>query len=166
MQIQETVTVTRNIHVAPCLECGHTDIQLSDSGYSSFNTGGGLCKKCGHTATGPVSCIPKIADLAAVWNASNDIPTMIRAEEAKISEAERRIASLKAKAGTPEQLQQLNPGEQLELMTIDDFFKGVANGLLTGLDGNGYWATDMHKSDISSMVDAPDWATHVLWRKR
>jgi hypothetical protein len=166
MKVRETVTVERDIHVAPCLECGHTDIQLSDSGYSSFNTGGGKCKKCGHTATAPVSCIPTMADLAAAWNASNDIPMLIRAEEAKIATAERRIAVLKAKAGPVLPLKPLEPGESDDLMPIEDFLRGVASGLLTGFDGNGYWATATHKSDISSMADQPEWATHVLWLNR
>src|SRR3546814_19744141 len=40
MQIKETVVVERELHVAPCFECGNEDINLSDSNYSSFNVGG------------------------------------------------------------------------------------------------------------------------------
>src|SRR3546814_8346214 len=51
MQIKETVVVERELHVAPCIECGHEDIHLSDSNYSSFNVGGGKCKNCNHQST-------------------------------------------------------------------------------------------------------------------
>lgn len=99
MLIKENTVVEREIHVAPCLECGHTDIELSDSNYSSFNRGGGKCNKCGHSVTGGVSCMPKVDDLAAIWNAGNDIHTLIDAEEAKITLATEQIADLIAKAG-------------------------------------------------------------------
>lgn len=49
--------------MAPCLECGSEDIQLSDNNYSSFNQGGGKCKTCGHTTYAGVGCLPKIDDL-------------------------------------------------------------------------------------------------------
>lgn len=97
MLITETKSVQREIHIAPCLECGYADILLADSNYSSFNQGGGECKKCGHKTSSGVGCNPTVDQLAAIWNAGNDIPTLIRAEEVKIAEAERRIAALKAK---------------------------------------------------------------------
>lgn len=100
MLIKEQTTVEREIHVAPCLECGSSDIALSDSNYSSFNNGGGRCKKCGHEVTGGVACMPSIDRLAAIWNAANDIPTLIQAEEKKIADAAERIAVLKAKSVT------------------------------------------------------------------
>lgn len=99
MLIKEQTVVEREIHLAPCLECGSSDIELIDSNYSSFNIGGGECKKCRHKATGNVSCMPKVDHLAAIWNAGNDIPALIRAEEKKIAEAAERIAALKAKSG-------------------------------------------------------------------
>lgn len=100
MLIKETTVVEREIHVAPCLECGSTDIELSDSNYSSFNQGGGECKKCGHKVTNGVSCMPKIEHLASIWNAGNDIPTLIAVEEANIAKASERIAALKTKAAS------------------------------------------------------------------
>ena len=106
MQVTETKTVTREIYVAPCLKCGGKDIRLSDSNYSSFNTGGGWCKAkgCGHEATGSVSCSPTMDDLAGIWNAANDIPSLIKAQEATIATATQRIGELnklhRARAGT------------------------------------------------------------------
>ena len=97
MLITESQTVQREIHVAPCLECGNTEIRLTDSGYSSFNQGGGECLKCGHATHAGVGCLPSMDDLAAIWNAGNDIPTLIKAEEAKIAQAQARIDELKAK---------------------------------------------------------------------
>lgn len=97
MLITETTTVKREIHVAPCLECGHADILLSDCNYSSFNQGGGECKRCGHKNYAGVGCNPTMDQLAAIWNAGNDIPTLIRAEEAKIAEATGKIQTLRAK---------------------------------------------------------------------
>ncbi len=98
MLITETTTVKREIHVAPCLECGHTEILLSDCNYSSFNHGGGECKKCGHKTYAGVGCNPTMYELAAIWNSGNDITTLIRAEEAKISEANGKIHALRTKA--------------------------------------------------------------------
>ena len=100
MLVKETKTVEREIHVAPCLECGGVEIDLGDSGYSSFNVGGGKCKKCGHETTGGVGCLPKIDELAAIWNAGNDIPYLIDVEKAKIAKANECIAKLTAKAAT------------------------------------------------------------------
>lgn len=98
MLITETTTAKREIHVAPCLECGHAEILLSDCNYSSFNHGGGECKKCGHKTYAGVGCNPTMDELAAIWNAGNDIPTLIRAEEAKIAESNATIQALRTKA--------------------------------------------------------------------
>ena len=98
MLIKEHKTVEREIYVAPCLECGSHNINLSDSNYSSFNSGGGRCTSCGHEVLGGVGCMPSFDALAAIWNAANDIPTLISAEEKKIADAAERIAALKAKS--------------------------------------------------------------------
>lgn len=98
MLVSETKTVTREIHVAPCLECGSTDITLSDCNYSSFNQGGGKCKHCGQESKSSVSIDPSIDTLAHIWNARNDIPTLIQAEQKKIEMAGEQIALLTAKA--------------------------------------------------------------------
>lgn len=98
MLITETKTVKREIHVAPCLECGSADILLSDCGYSSFNVGGGKCKSCGHEVTKTVGTFPTMEGLASIWNTANDITTLIRLEEDKIAKATESITALKAKS--------------------------------------------------------------------
>ncbi|WP_338924462.1 hypothetical protein V0M98_33140 (plasmid) [Pseudomonas silesiensis] len=99
MLIKEKSTVVREIHVAPCLKCGSEDIVLSDCGYSTHNIGGGKCNVCGHVATDGVCWTAGVDDLAAIWNAANDISFLIRVEEKKIFDASQRIAELKGKAG-------------------------------------------------------------------
>lgn len=91
-------TVQTEVYVAPCLECGSRDIRLEDYGYSSHNLGGGTCGRCGHEVYEGVGCLPEIDQMIAIWNAANDIDTLIRAEESKIVKAEEKIAILKAKA--------------------------------------------------------------------
>jgi len=166
MQVTETITVKRKIHVAPCLKCGHTDIVLSDSNYSSFNVGGGQCKKCSHETTGSVGCSPTLKELAAIWNAGNDIPTLIKVEEATIAAAQKRIEELKAKAGSAILLKPFSGSDARCLMTAQEFEEGDAQGVLTSDDGNGYWATETQKSTISCNQPRPDWATHVVWYNR
>lgn len=95
MQVTEHKAVTRDIQVAPCLKCGGTDIQLSDSNYSSFNQGGGKCKGCGHEATAGVGCLPSMDDLAAIWNAANDIDKLMAKEQAVIAASSARLDELK-----------------------------------------------------------------------
>lgn len=109
MQITETKTVTREVHVAPCLKCGSTDIVLTDSNYSSCNTGGGLCKKCGHTSFSGVGCLPSMDQLASNWNAENDIPTLISAEEAKIAASTAKIEQLQATVAARSQQHDVSP---------------------------------------------------------
>ena len=96
MLIKETVEIERELHFAPCLKCGGGDIVLSDSNYSSFNFGGGRCRNCGHEISKPVGTLPSKDALAAVWNAENDIPSLIAAEEKTIASAQARIEALKA----------------------------------------------------------------------
>ena len=166
MLITETKTVQRELHVAPCLACGHTDIALSDNNYSAFNSGGGTCRRCGHEVTRSVGCLPSLDELAAIWNAGNDIPTLIRAEEAIIAAARTRIADLKKKLGpalSPLTLEDLDdPG----FMTAEAFLQDEEAGFLTGNDGSGFWATATHRSDLSTYAPRPEWATHVLWFNR
>ena len=162
MLVQETQIIQREIHVAPCLECGNTDIQLSDSNYSSFNRGVGKCKKCGHEVNAGVGCNPSMDQLAGIWNAANDIQTLIKAEEDKIVASRKRIVELKEKHGPV--LTLLDEDEKSEcLMTAEDFLREDDLGMLTSDDGSGVWATQTHKSDVSTSVDKPEWATHVVW---
>lgn len=163
MLITEPKAVQREIHVAPCLVCGHTEINLSDSNYSSFNQGGGTCKKCGHQVYRGVSCNPDIDSLAAIWNAANDVPTLIKAEEAKIEAAKLRIADLKTKLSP---FIPLSESDKKCLMLAADYLEDCDDGFLTADDGTGYWATATHKSELSIYSPQPDWATHVVWYNR
>lgn len=95
MQIQETVT--RNVCVAPCLQCGGTDIVLLHNHESSLNMGGGKCKKCGAEALAELSINPREGQMRAAWNDQNDIQTLIRQEMGIIAQAQRRVLALKAK---------------------------------------------------------------------
>lgn len=97
MLIKETITIEREIHVAPCLQCGSTDIRLMDYGYNAPNMGGGECMSCKHRTTTYVELFPKMQDLADIWNSKNDIPTLIATEQNKINIAEKKIEDLKAK---------------------------------------------------------------------
>lgn len=166
MLVTETITVQHEIHVAPCLKCGHTDILLSDSNYSSFNVGGGECKKCRHTSTASVGCSPTMKELAAIWNAGNDIPALIKAEEAKIAAATKRINELKVKAGPSIHLKPFSGSDEQCLMTAAQYEEDEGSGMLGSDDGNGYWATATQRSDISTSKPRPDWATHVVWFNR
>lgn len=95
MKIIETREV--EVHVAPCIECGSTDITIADCGYSSFNKGGGKCKSCGHEVYQTVSCLPNIRSLIGIWNTANDIDHLIAQEHEKIQNAQRRIDELTRK---------------------------------------------------------------------
>jgi hypothetical protein len=152
--------------IAPCLSCGSTDIRLEDFNYSSFNQGGGCCLNCGNTVYSGVSCIATREDLLVAWNAGNDILRLIAAEEAKIAVAQARIAELKAKQGVT--LKELTAAEKADsgYMTAEEFIHSEAVGALTCDDGDGVWATATKRSDISTNLPKPDWATHVLWFNR
>ena len=95
MKLMEKVTVTREIDVAPCVKCGGDDIDIYDCGYSTFNVGGGECRTCGHKVTNNhLGCFPTKTELAAIWNAGNDLEGLIKAEKDKIENARARITEL------------------------------------------------------------------------
>lgn len=166
MKIVETKQIEREIYVAPCLECGSEDIQLSDSGYSSFNVGGGKCNKCGHETTTTVNCMPTMDSLAHIWNEANDIKALIAKEEEKIQTSRNRITELKKKAKYTDFLKDI-PEDDLDcLMTAEEYNEGADCGALTSDDGNGYWATKDKVSELSIYTEQPHWATHVLWFNR
>ena len=167
MLIQETVTLTRarELHVAPCLECGNTDIRLTDCNYSSFNHGGGECTKCKRHSFAAVGISPSMDDLARIWNAENDYEVLLQAQRTIIDKANIKIAQLKEKRGPLHAL--LSDDEKSTcLMTADEFHEGDRSGMLTCDDGNGVWATATHKSDVPCGATKPDWATHVVWYNR
>lgn len=165
MIVHETQVIKREIHVAPCLKCGGADISLTDSNYSSFNRGGGKCKKCGHEVNSSVGCDPTFDQLAAIWNAENDILILIKSEEEKIVSSQKRIAELRAKHGPFFTL--LDEDERLTcLMTADEYIREDEVGMLSSDDGSGWWATSTHKSDVGTGSSRPEWATHVVWYNR
>ena len=95
MEIQEQVTTTRTVYVAPCVKCGSEDVTIDDCGYSSFNVGGGKCKSCGHSVTSSIaSCFPTKKELARIWNFSNDKNQLIQQAEARIAKDQALIESL------------------------------------------------------------------------
>ena len=165
MLIKETVTRERELHVAPCLQCGNADIRLTDSNYSSFNKGGGECTKCNNTAFAGVGCAPSMDELANNWNAANDIAQLLAAQELIIAKANDRIKELKIKRGPLFILLDADEKENC-LMTAEEFADGEECGMLTGDDGNGVWATASHKSELTTYATKPEWATHVVWYNR
>lgn len=98
MKIKETVEVIREIHVAPCLKCGRTNIRLWDCGYSSFNIGGGECCDCGHIKTSTCDIFPSKGSLAVIWNSGNCRKLLIKSQKEIIQTAVARIAELRKPA--------------------------------------------------------------------
>ena len=165
MQIQETITVARELHVAPCLACGNTDIRLTDCNYSAFNHGGGECTKCKRATSSAVGISSSMDELARIWNTENDIAVLLQAQQTIIDKANARIAELKIKRGPS--FVDLDTTEFAQcLMTAHEFFEGTKSGMLTCDDGNGVWATATQKSDSSCNTEKPQWATHVVWYNR
>lgn len=97
VKITETKTTQSEIYVAPCIKCGSENIDIGDSGYSSFNIGGGECKKCKHTATSGCGCNVTIRECAAIWNRKNDIDMLVKEQENVVITAQKTIAELLAK---------------------------------------------------------------------
>lgn len=95
MKVTENVVVKKELNVAPCFKCGHDDIVISDNNYSSFNTGGGKCKNCGHEASSGVGCLPTMSELVSIWNQANDIEILIKTQEVIIENAQKEIKQLK-----------------------------------------------------------------------
>lgn len=101
-------TTENTVALAPCLNCGSSSIELGwmrkvRSFYSTVHHGGGQCLDCGKQTMTAVSPISTKDDLAVIWNAANDIPSLISIEEQKIAAATERLAFLNAKlakAGT------------------------------------------------------------------
>ena len=98
MIVEETKTIKRDIHVAPCIKCGSSDIRIYDCGYSSFNCGGGECRNCGNDVTvSHLGCDPTIDELASIWNSENDIATLIANAEKIIKDNQQLVKTLKRK---------------------------------------------------------------------
>jgi len=95
MELVEKVITERVLQVSACLKCGGENIVISDSGYSSFNIGGGHCNDCGHSVTSGVGCLPTKSELVSIWNKGNDIQILIEEQEEIIAEAEEEIIKLR-----------------------------------------------------------------------
>lgn len=97
----------------PCHICGSLDIELSSQSGGYYFACKGKCRHCGHTVESGSIEQPSQVQLETEWNKANDLEALIKAEEAKISVAQRRIAELRAKQGEPFVMQQqkatLNP---------------------------------------------------------
>lgn len=94
MKITEQVMVTKELHVVDCIACGKDNILISDNNYSSFNTGGGKCKDCGHEVNAGVGCMPTITELVNIWNKGNDFEVLIKNQEKIIAQAKQEITRL------------------------------------------------------------------------
>lgn len=163
MKFTEIRQVEIELEVARCLKCHSEDIKFSDYGYTQGNSGGGTCQSCKHEFYKPVFMNPKIEDLVAIWNSGNDVKTLIKVEQDKIEEAERKISEIKAKAPVEDWLEPLNDLAKQSLMTAEEFEESYDTGGINSDDGDGYWATDKVKSEISCFDIRPDWATHVVF---
>lgn len=56
------------MRIEPCVKCGSNDIALWDCNYSSFNPGGGKCRRCGFNVQGEAGCLPSPDVLINIWN--------------------------------------------------------------------------------------------------
>lgn len=150
-------------HVAPCIHCGSVDISLIHGARKATEKmGGGRCEDCNTSAIDHLPGVATLSNMAAVWNARNDVKTLLAAEEQKIAVAQARIKELRAKLG-PE-LRALDEDDIAEcLMTAEEFIADEKRGMLSCDDGVGYWGTATHRSDLTTYTDKPVWATHVVW---
>lgn len=155
-----------SVKVVPCVKCGSEDISLvRGTRKATEKMGGGKCNGCNASAIDFLPGVATMANMADVWNASNDVEILIAAEEQKIAVAQARIEELREKAGPV--LQVLDQEELDEcLMTAQEFIEDEKRGMLTADDGTGYWATATHRSTKTTYCDRPEWATHVVWYNR
>lgn len=157
----EKDTVVRQLHVAPCLKCGATDIRLMNRKHELLNDGGGECAKCEHRTVGPVERDAGQHHLAFIWNAGNDIEALIRAEQIVILKAKLHIALLQERISPDFYPLNINNASQ-RLMQAEDFLQCECNGVLPW-EGCGVWATNTHRSNVYTGAARPPWATHVVW---
>lgn len=83
------------VDVRPCIQCGSDEIELWECGYSSFNPGGGRCRKCGREVQEMCSCNPTSYDLAAIWNKQNDIQARLKWLDSQINMLQQERVRLK-----------------------------------------------------------------------
>ena len=72
----------------PCKDCKSKDINFNDCGYSSFNSGGGRCNKCGRQHYATVGLYPSLKELVDNWN---------EGQKPTYEELEVEVAALRAK---------------------------------------------------------------------
>jgi nucleoside 2-deoxyribosyltransferase len=70
LSISEAPQVFRDIKIAPCLDCGSTDIRLFEG--DSDGHGGGECLSCHRNIFGQIKDDPSFIELAEIWNLAND----------------------------------------------------------------------------------------------
>ncbi len=85
MKITETITVEKDVYVAPCFKCGSEDIKFGDCGYWQGNSGGGKCQSCNHEEWHSCGRDPSKERLIEIWNKHNDLD-ILQAEQTKIIE--------------------------------------------------------------------------------
>ena len=83
------------IKIKPCKKCGSTEIKLWDCNYSSFNLGGGTCKKCGREVKSEAGCLPSKNDLIKIWN-SGQKPTKLETLQTCLKVWEKEFPYLKS----------------------------------------------------------------------
>jgi nucleoside 2-deoxyribosyltransferase len=109
MQITEVVTQNREVYVAPCLECGSSEIKIHDLGHGTFNSGGGSCLSCKHEVLSNCDWSPSVADLAEIWNSANDITAKIRVQREILENAQSEINGLLLKPGSTQKIYLAGP---------------------------------------------------------
>lgn len=62
--ITEKIVTEEKIKIADCIECGSSNISLSDYGYSSFNIAYGKCNKCGNVVKFDCGCFVTKKEIA------------------------------------------------------------------------------------------------------
>lgn len=95
MELEIKEVVKSKLYVAPCIKCGGNDISIWDANESSFNYGGGTCKKCKRDVTSGVGIFPGKKALAGIWNAENDPRLLIQDAEKHLIELNKAIARTK-----------------------------------------------------------------------
>ncbi len=83
--------------IEPCFDCGSPDINIWDCGYSSFNIGGGTCKKCGRKISGSVGWNDFKKDSLELWNNANGLVHLLSVKIDELSKLHLAIQSIKDK---------------------------------------------------------------------
>lgn len=86
-------TAIERIDLLPCVECGSSDVEIDDCGYSSFNVSWGKCKSCGVKITFDGEITKR--EVAEEWNRCNDVDILIDKYQKQITELQEKINKLK-----------------------------------------------------------------------